>query len=111
MTWRGHLRIMSRAPAMVIWCLFALLTPIYVFKSGLPQPGDVLVIFLVPAALLRWDGKLDRQTNRLLRALVNFTAWTCVVNIAWALILGIFSRALLIPFFYPSDSCESLSTS
>jgi hypothetical protein len=43
-------------PMLILWTMYLLLDPIYVFRSGLPQPGDMLVIFLTPLALSRWNG-------------------------------------------------------
>ncbi len=90
-------------PGLLVWCLTLLLTPFYVVSSGLPQPGDALVIFLFPLALARWDGKFDKPTGRMLRALVWFTAWVVLVNLAWAFIQGFWDdpkNFLMAPLFY-----------
>jgi hypothetical protein len=92
-----------RNPALMVWCLFLLLTPLYIAPSGLPQPGDALVFLLVPLALAAWDGRLDKQTGRTFRALVWFTVWVFVVNYGWALVLWRWSKPkdfLIHPLFY-----------
>ena len=103
MTWRGHLNVMARRPALVIWCLVLLLSPVYVVHSGLPQPGDWLAVLLLPAALFTWDGKLDRRSSAIVRALLWFTLWVCLVNYAWAAVLGRWNHLkdfVIHPFFY-----------
>lgn len=90
-------------PGLLVWCLTLLLTPFYVVSSGLPQPGDGLVIFLFPLALTRWDGKFDKPTGRMLRALIWFTAWVVVVNVAWAFVQWSWANPknfLMAPLFY-----------
>jgi hypothetical protein len=98
-TWR---EILSR-PALAVWCLYLLSTPFYVFKSGLPQPGDALVFLLTPLALIGWNGRLHPDVVRTLRPLFGFTLWVTVVNLAWATLLGTWSRPkdfLIHPLFY-----------
>lgn len=103
MQWNGgHTVAILRTPALLLWCLFIALAPIYTFKSGLPQPGDLLILALLPAALMRWDGRLDPQTGRALRPLFLFTAWVTIVSVGWAAILGDWSPKdlLIFPLFY-----------
>lgn len=100
---RSHWQELRRDPAMVIWALFLLLSPLYVVKAGLPQPGDWLVLVLFPVTLARWNGVLDAQSSRTVRVLVWFTVWVFVVNYAWALILGRWGSLkdfVIQPFFY-----------
>jgi hypothetical protein len=111
-TWLSHWRAVAHDPALLVWCLFVLLSPIYVFKSGLPQPGDLLVFLLVPLALARWDGKLDRQSARMIKPLLWFTLWVCVVNYGWAAVLWKWtSRKDFVthPFFYAFNVAVFLS--
>jgi len=103
----NHWREFRRNPAIVLWVLFLLLTPVYVFNSGLPQPGDWLVVALVPFTIATWKGTLDRDSAHVMRALVWFTIWVFVVNYAWALVLGMWSdrkNFILHPFFYLFNS-------
>ena len=98
-----------RDPALLVWSLFVLLIPFYVFSSGLPQPGDLLVIPLVVIALRPWTGRLARTARRPISALIAFTAWVIVVDWGWALILGNFGRFgpntfLLFPVYYVYDN-------
>jgi hypothetical protein len=109
--WRLHLRAVGRDPALLVWCLFLLLTPFYVVASGLPQPGDWLVLLLAPLALLSWNGKLGRDNSQAVKALLLFTVWVFVVNYAWALIAGRWSRSdfVLHPLFYLFNAAIFLS--
>ncbi len=90
-------------PAMMVWCLYQILTPFYVIKSGLPQPGDWLVLLLFPLALSRWNGRFDRPTIQTLRPLLWFTMWVAVVNYGWSLVMWRWGNPkdfILHPFFY-----------
>ena len=92
-------------PALLLWSLMIFLLPFYILNSGLPQPGDLLVIPLVPIALAGWNGRLVRQCSLPLRALLNFIVWVVLVNYTWALVLGnfgLFGRDtfLLFPVYY-----------
>lgn len=94
---------LARRPALVVWCLFVVLGPVYVFASGLPQPGDMLVIVLAPLALLEWDRRLDRSTRRTVRALMWFTLWIAAVDYGWAFVLSrwtSYKDFLIQPLFY-----------
>jgi hypothetical protein len=57
-------------PMLILWTLYLLLDPIYVVRSGLPQPGDMLIIILTPLALSRWNGRLPLTSIRAVRALM-----------------------------------------
>jgi hypothetical protein len=95
-----HLR---RNPALAVWCLFVMLSPLYIAPNGLPQPGDLLVFLVVPLAIAKWDRKLDPHSARTLSALVWFTVWVFIVDYGWAIVLGRFDRLkdfLIHPFFY-----------
>lgn len=98
------LRVMQE-PALLVWAIHLFLIPIYVFKSGLPQPGDVFILILAPVALLRWNGKLPHNTREAFRPLIWFTVWVCIVDYTWAFITGNFGLTgtdtyLLYPLYY-----------
>lgn len=103
MTWRSHMRAVLDSPALLVWCLFLLLGPLYVFGSGLPQPGDWLLLVLAPLSLFSWDGRLERSHSRVIKALLLFTLWTAVVNWGWATALWKWGNKfdyVLHPLFY-----------
>lgn len=98
-----HWRDLANSPALVVWVLFLLLSPVYVVRSGLPQPGDWLVLVMLPVTLFSWNGTLDRQSSAIVRALIWFTLWVFAVNYGWALVLGRWTTPkdfVIHPFFY-----------
>ena len=68
-----------RRPALVTWAIYLLVIPLYILPSGLPQPGDLLVLLVVPLALQHWNGKLGRDTRSTVRALMWFTLRVCAL--------------------------------
>jgi hypothetical protein len=100
-TWRQVLR----KPALVIWAIYLFLVPVYIFSSGLPQPGDVVILVLVPIVLQQWNGKLSGDMRGAVRALLWFTLWVCLVNYTWMLVTGSFTLFgtdgfMLYPVYY-----------
>jgi hypothetical protein len=90
---------------LVIWTLFILLFPIYAFKSGVPQPADMLVLTLAPGLLRGWNGRLGTAERRAVAALFVFTGYTILSAFAWS--IGLATVAvnlrdgfLLSPVFY-----------
>lgn len=107
---RGHeLSAVFRAPGLLLWALYIISTPFYVFKSGLPQPGDLLIVLVIPASLYRWDGRLWPDAIVVIRSLLKFVAWVLLVNVVWAvatLRIGILGpdSFLLFPVYYIYNS-------
>jgi hypothetical protein len=100
-TWRQVLR----KPALVTWAIYLFLIPLYIFRSGLPQPGDAVVLILAPLALHRWDGRLSGDMRAVVRALMWFTLWVCLVDYTWVLVTGNFTlfgtdSFVLYPLYY-----------
>lgn len=101
--WRTNVRALVRSPALLLWSVFVLLSPLHVLPKGMPQPGDFLILLVAPVTLLGWDGKLSREHTRMVRPLLWFAVWVAIVNYAWALVLWRFSDPrdfVLHPFFY-----------
>jgi hypothetical protein len=99
------LPVVLREPALLAWAIHIFLIPLYVFRSGVPQPGDLFIFILVPVALYRWNGKLPKPSREALRPLLWFTLWVCTVNYTWALITANFAPVgpdsyLLYPIYY-----------
>ncbi len=84
---RSLLSEIMRQPALACWCLFLLLTPLYIFPVGLPQPADYLLFIFAPLVFFTWDKRLERNQARTIRALAWFTLWVALVNYVWATIL------------------------
>jgi hypothetical protein len=92
-------------PTMFVWAMYVLLVPVYVIKSGLPQPGDWLILILVPLALARVNGALDASQRPSLRLLRWFLIYVALINVAWSAALGWWSFSgkhgfLLTPIIY-----------
>lgn len=98
----ASMREVLREPVLVAWVLFILLIPFYVGESGLPQPGNGLLVVIVPLAISKWNGKMQTGVVRILRPLIWFTLWACVVNYGWALINDKWqlSAYALFPIYY-----------
>jgi hypothetical protein len=95
---------LSKDPIMLIWGAYLLAVPIYIFKSGLPQPGDYLILLLVPLA---FSGRKQRPviTVQVTRALLVFTVYVVSINLIWSAALGNWTFGakegfLLSPLFY-----------
>lgn len=88
-----------------MWSLFVICIPFYVFASGLPQPGDFLVLILLPLALYGWNFRLPGVFARPYRVLLLFTLYVVLVQYSWATILenwGFHGKDtfLLFPIYY-----------
>jgi hypothetical protein len=99
--WRG----LRGEPALTAWAVYVALIPVYVFKSGLPQPGDLFILPLVPIVLWRWNGTLSPKVAGAFRALLWFTAWVVAVDYTWMFLTGNFAlwgpdSFLLYPIYY-----------
>lgn len=85
--------------------MYLALIPLYVFKSGLPQPGDIFIVFLIPIALRGWNWKLPSAILAPIRTLLWFTLWVVIVDYTWAFVLGNFGlfgtdTFVLFPLYY-----------
>jgi hypothetical protein len=66
--------------------LYLLTSSIYVFPSGLPQPGDVLLLLTIAATLMLRARAIP--SYGLLNALLGlFVSWVVLVNFSWFLII------------------------
>jgi hypothetical protein len=88
-----------------VWTAFLVAQPLYVLPTGLPQPGDLLLLPLLGIVLAGWDGRLGRDAMRVLKALLVFTVWVAIVDYGWAALDGnwvVFGREgmLMYPLYY-----------
>ena len=102
---------MQRDPALVLWALYLLLDPIYIFKNGLPQPGDLMIILLLPVALVGWyaPGRLGKRGVLAMRALVVFIAYVIINALLWSMLDNTWTLSskhgyLIAPAFYMFDA-------
>lgn len=106
------IRQVGRNPALLIWSLFVLMAPFYVLPSGLPQPGDVFMVILLPVTLLQWSGRLHRSFIRTFRILVWFVLWVFLVNYSWVIISAkttILKSFAIFPIYYLFNASVFLS--
>lgn len=98
---RAALLAFARDPVLFFWCVFVATIPIYVGESGMPQPGNALIVLIVPLAIASWDKRVDRSLRAVVPLLV-FTAWVCAVNFTWAAVTAKFSLSdyLIFPVYY-----------
>jgi hypothetical protein len=99
---RSFLLTLRYRPALVTWALFVMGLPFYVGRSGLPQPGNVLLFVTLPFALSGWDRRMDSKLLRVVRTLGWFTLWVTIVNYGWVLVTGKITLGdyAIVPFFY-----------
>ena len=105
---RETLRLLRR-PVLFVWAAYLLLIPFYLVSGGLPQPGDALILLLVPMSLTGWDGRLQRDAVRILRPLVWFTLWVLLINVIWAVVLSTYFRSVLFSLYYIYNAAFLLS--
>ena len=85
---------------LVVWALAFLSAPIHVFGSGMPQPGDLLMLLAIATIALSYGARIV-YPNRLrpfVGFLVGFATWTALVNLAFAFLLS--EPLMLIPMTY-----------
>jgi hypothetical protein len=88
-----------------MWGIYVFLQPFYVFTSGLPQPGDLFVVILLPFIFFNWDGRLSKRHLFALRPLMWFTVWVVVIAVGWAIAYGNYgvfgtNTFLMYPIYY-----------
>lgn len=94
-----------RDPSLFLWALYILLFPLYVIPSGLPQPGDWLLLLLVPTVLATGSNRLPGTAIPAVRALLLFTFYLTVINLFWSIATDRYTFApktgfLLTPIWY-----------
>lgn len=67
---------------------FLILKPAYVFRSGLPQPSDYVMLPLLGLGLLTLPAQIDPRSRQLALWVGLFAAYTVLVNLLWGLLLG-----------------------
>ncbi|MCS7238153.1 MAG: hypothetical protein NZ899_07785 [Thermoguttaceae bacterium] len=92
----------------ILWLTQILLSPVYVFESGLPQPADFLMVFLSLVVLLFRGFPLPRRGLPFLGLLVALATYTAIVNGWWYLKVG--DSGLLLPSLYYFFNCIVFAT-
>lgn len=94
--------VLVRKPALAVWFLFLWSIPFYFGPSGLPQPGNVLLLPLLPLAVGGWNGRFEVRALRFLRALILFVGWVWIINYGWGLVTERLSLSTFghVPLYY-----------
>ena len=61
--------LLRREPALIVWSLFIISIPFYVLNAGMPQPGNLLVLFIIPKAM-KWKRGWHGSMMKTLRPIV-----------------------------------------
>ncbi len=80
-----------RDRTLATWALYLALGPVYIWSSGLPQPGDWILLLLAPMVLHPWNKRLTPNMIAPLRSLMFFTAYVILANLLWSMILNAWS--------------------
>lgn len=78
---------LSMALMLGLWMLALLLSPLYLFSSGVPQPADFISVFLLICLYVLGRLRWSNSAHQTLRTLALFVAYACAVNFIWAVIL------------------------
>ena len=80
---------------LVLWCLFLLLFPFYLFNSGSPQPADWVMGLLLGGVLFGRAAALPKSTRDVIQVFGWFAWYAVTLNIIWSAAL-----ATLIPILF-----------
>lgn len=69
------------------WFLFFVLSPFYVFGSGMPQPADWLVAILFLYIFLSGYIIVGKQYDKLVSTHLSFVIWVVIVNTLWSFLI------------------------
>ncbi len=73
---------------LALWCAFFLLSPVYLMPSGYPQPGDLLILALLPILFLQNGLRIPRKAFPIVNATSLFILYAVVVNLVWTVVLS-----------------------
>jgi|RhiMethySRZTD1v2_1073278.scaffolds.fasta_scaffold00133_9 hypothetical protein len=83
---------------------YVVLKPYYLFPSGLPQMGDMLVAMALPFALLLPRPRQSEDTRRLQLYLILFCCYAALVSLGWTFAL-MDPRVALYATYYAFNLC------
>lgn len=95
----------ARNPLLVMWGLYIVAFPFYLFDSGLPQPADWLMAVLIALALAATRAKPPSHAYPAMRSLALFVGYAVLINLMWSVALDSYSLStkhglLRHPLFY-----------
>ncbi|OGQ25202.1 MAG: hypothetical protein A2138_06085 [Deltaproteobacteria bacterium RBG_16_71_12] len=89
MAWFGLVRLggVLREPTLALWAMCMLLMPLYAWRSGRPQPADLVSLLFIPLLREATINAVPRYLRQVLSALVTFAGYAAVVNLIWGVLL------------------------
>lgn len=78
---------LGTALSLVVWGAVVLLSPIYVFPSGIPQPADWLFLFLLGYLFITNRLTIPREMFQQVGLLGAFVGYIVIVNLGWTAVL------------------------
>lgn len=76
-----------RHPYVMIWMLFLMAFPYYLFPKGNPQLHDFMLLFLMITVMTRKRIRVDPAVRRTAKVLGYFVIYVTVVNVVWTMAL------------------------
>ena len=85
---------------LVLWALAFLLAPVHIFSSGMPQPGDLLMLLAIASIALSYGARIvyPGRLRVFVAFLLGFATWTALVNLTFAFWLS--EPLMIIPVAY-----------
>ena len=86
----------------LLYSLYFILNPFYLWKSGLPQMADIILALLIVVYLVSNKFKISfhRKNSRFLIIGLFFVLWVIIVNLIWALRMQTTNSFLFPTLFY-----------
>lgn len=76
-----------RAPDLALWAFVIVLMPIYAWRSGRPQPADLLALGFIPFLLRAPRPAVPPFMKGILSSLLAFAGYAAAVNLVWGVLL------------------------
>ncbi len=102
--WRGIVRAIevSRMRWLVtcgLWAGFIVLFPFYIYRSGLPQPADYVMLALIVLSAVWYGFESDRRLARVSRFLLWFVLYVVAINLIWVMLIADETMAIVSLFY------------
>lgn len=86
----------------LFYSLYFILNPFYLWKSGLPQIADIMLLLLITVYLISNKFKISfhRKNLRFLIVSLSFVLWIAIVNLIWTLRIQTTNSFIIPTLFY-----------
>ena len=68
----------------ILIIIYFILKPIYIFKSGVPQPADIVIIIAFVISIFKIKGLIYKPCNKVIVSFISFIFYIFFVNCIWA---------------------------